>query len=332
MADLNLGDLLTPGERAHYQRFLGGDTTIFVHPRQEQPWRWAATVVDGPPGTQRYAVIAELAERPTRDGILLPAGHGPAAATSCTELARSPEVCWDVCGYYARLGVAWGATKREIRRALIRRQADLTAGDAELTYAATQLLDDGLRRRYDRMPLGGLFLEDKDVVARLKAAAQRAASAMAARGFPQTPEDILGAWGFSVTPGGGPQGEGRGQSTPDPVPPSRQGDHLGLVDAANWLIRWTWYREPDVADWYGLRPGWLETWQKLLIREFARRGMRVRFAVGLSNARDGFRIRPAPDPSILVVLLGEGEPSPELAAAAVDEWGPAEQASRRGDI
>jgi hypothetical protein len=328
MPDLNLGDVLTEEELRHYQRFLGSTATIFVHPRQEQSWQWTATVVTSPPGPSRGAVLAELQERPTRDGILLPAGHGPDAATSCTGLARSPGISWDVCGYYARLGVPWTATKRQIKEALLKYQATIGAGDAALIYAAKQLLDDGIRRRYDQMPLGGLFLEDKDVVARLKAAALRAASAMAARGYSQmTPEDVLGSWGYSVTPGGGPQGEERERTAPPPAPPPRTGDPLGLVSAAHWLTRWTWYREPDVTDWYGLRPGWLEAWQRLLIAEFARRGMTVRFAVGLTNA-GSFAIRTAPDPRTLVVLLGEGEPSPELAAAAVDAWGPATQALR----
>jgi hypothetical protein len=326
---VNLSDFLSPEEIRHYGRFINlGEAQTFVHPAQDQSWQWTATVVTAPPGRQRGAALAELAGRPTRDGVLLPAGHGPDAATSCTALARSPGICWDVCGYYARLGISWTATKKQIRDALLERGATRGAGNASLIYAATQLLDDELRRRYDRMPLGGLFLEDKDVTARLKAAAQRAASAMAARGYPQmTPEDVLGSWGYAVRPGGGPQGEGSGQSAPRPAPPPRPGDHTGMVSAAGWLVHWTWYRDPDVTDWYGLRPGWLETWQLLLIAEFARRGMTVRFAVGLTNT-GSFAIRTAPDPRTLVVLLGEGEPSPELAAAAVDAWGPATQALR----
>ena len=326
---MDLGDFLTPEEIRHYGRFIDlGEVQTFVHPDQDEPWQWSATIVTSTSGPRRGAAIAELTRRPTRDGVLLPAGHGPDAATSCTALARSPEICWDVCGYYARLGVPWTATRRQIREALIERGATIGAGDAGLIYAATQLRDDGLRRRYDAMPLGGLFLEDKDVVARLKAAAQKAASAMAARGYPQmTPEDVLGSWGFTVCPGGGPQGEGRGQSAPDPAPPPRPGGLPAPASSAYWLTRWTWYREPDVTDWYGTRPGWLEAWQRLLVAEFARRGMTVRFAVGLTNA-GSFAIRAAPDPSTLVVLLGEGEPSPELAAAAVDAWGPAAQLYR----
>ena len=316
---MDLGDYLTAEEVRHYERFLGqGTLTIFVHPDPRQSWQWTATTVStGQPQAFRYAAIAAVQELPV-DDTLVPAGRGPDAASSSQALARSPGICWDVCGYYRRLRLPWTATKKQIRNALFRSKATIGAGRAHLIYAAKQLLNEGIRARYDRMPLGGVFLEDKDVQDRIKRAAHRAASAMAARGFSHvTPESVLGEWGFSVTPRGGPQGEGRGRQAPPPAPPPQPG--WLFPPASEWLGTWSWYREPQADDAFGLRSEQLETWQLLLIRAFAARGAVARFAVGLC-AGPGFRIRPAPDQGTLVVLLGDSGPSPELAAAAVDAW------------
>ena len=315
---MDLDDFLTDEERRHYERFLGaGSLTVFVHPDPYRSWQWTATTVStGQPQAFRYAAIAAVQELPV-DDTLVPAGRGPDAASSSQALTRSPEICWDVCGYYRRLRLPWTATKKQIRTALFRSKATIGAGRAHLIYAAKQLLDEGIRARYDRMPLGGVFLEDKDVQDRIKRAAHRAASAMAARGFSHvTPESVLGEWGFSVNHPGGPQGEGRGRQAPPPASPLRPGL---FPPASEWLTVWSWYREPAAEDAFGLRAEELETWQLLLVRAFAARGLRARFAVGLC-AGPGFRIRPAPDQGTLVVLLGEGGPSPELAAAAVDAW------------
>jgi hypothetical protein len=325
-------DFLTPEEIKHYSRFLGqGAFTIFVHPDAKESWRWTATTVTS--GTQnasyRYAAIAAVQELPTRDGLLLPVGRGPAVASSCQELARFPEIVWDVCGYYRRLGLRWTATKRQIRDALMKRKATIGAGKSHLVYAAKQLLDDGVRARYDRMPLGGVFLEDKDVQDQIKKAAHMAASAMASRGFAHvTPESVLGDWGFTVSHPGGPGGERTGQMTPPSLFPPLTGRILELT--AGWLDRWTWYREPAVLDAFGIRSEQLETWQLLLVRAFSDKGVTARFAVGLCDSQT-FRVTPAPDQGTLVVLLGEGEPSPELAAAAVDMWGLVTELRRRGD-
>jgi hypothetical protein len=320
---IDLDAILTPKERAHYQKFLGGTQIItFVHPDRDEPWRWTATDIRV---GDSAAVLREVEQRKTRDGLLIKRGFGPDLASSSQVLALSPQICWDVCGYYKRLGLHWKATRKQIREALITRGATLGAGDPELMYAAKQLLDEDIRREYDRVPLGMLFLKDKDVVALLKRAAQQAASAMAARGFHHvTPEDVLGDWGFSVDPPAGPGGGGEDGQTSRALPPSP-------LRAPGWASQWGWYYDPDDP---GVLAGWSEerlmTWQQHLIREFARRGMTVQFAVGICTA-ETFSIRPAPNPEILVILLGEGEPTPELAASAVDMWGLVRQPRRLGD-
>jgi hypothetical protein len=329
---------LTPEERAHYQRFLGqGQIIMFVHPDRDQPWRWTATSVDlDDPAPDQLGRLREIEAIKTRDGLLIPHGGGPDTCSSSQVLALTPEICWDACGYYRRLGLHWKATRKQIRDALAKSRALIGSGDAHLTYAASQLLNQEIRREYDRLPLGKMFLKDKDVVARLKKAAQDAASAMAARGFPDmTPEDVLGNWGFSVGQPGGPGGEGEESPAPAaPLPsPAR-------AFSARWSAQWTWYSDPDLrfvmtADAVGGVPLYrlreLEHWQHALVSEFARRGMKARFAVGLCTA-ETFVIRRAPDPGIIVILLGEGEPTPELAADAVDMWGLTKEPQSQGDM
>jgi hypothetical protein len=326
--EFNLGDYLNPDEIRHYERFLGtGTLTAFIHPRADEPWKWTATVVNGAaPARERYQAVAAIQELPTTDAYLIRSGHGPDTASSCQELARFPEIVWDVCGYYKRLGLHWRATKRQIREAVMASRATIGTGDPRLIYAAKQLLSDDVRARYDRVPLGGLFLEDAETEQYLKKAASRAASAMAARGYPQmTPEDVLGSWGFAVTPRGGPEGEGQERLAPSRLPPPRLGAQWAAM--VPWVTRWSWYRDLEVYDVLGLRTARLEAWQLLLVREFGARGIRARFAVGLCSL-DRFSVQPTPDQSTLVMLLGEGEPSPELAAAAVDAWGLATQRRR----
>jgi hypothetical protein len=327
--EIDLDQVLTPEERRHYEKFLGAGfrITTFVHPHEERPWTWTATSIrEDEPSPGRWGEIRAAEQRETRDGLLVKRGSGPDTCSSSQVLALSPEWCWDVCNYYGRLGLHWKATRRQIREALTKSRALVGGGSEYLTYAASQLLNQQIRREYDRCPLGALFLKDKVVVGLLKQAATQAASAMAARGFHQTtPEDILGSWGFSVDPPGGPGGEGEDGQVPASLPPSPYRASPG------WANQWGWYYDPQAPEsllsWSEDR---MMRWQLLLIREFARRGMNIQFAVGICSA-ETFSIRPAPDPGILVILLGEGEPTPELAADAADMWGLVRQPKRLGD-
>jgi hypothetical protein len=316
---MDLNDFLTPEEVRHYARFIGEDSLRhFIHPDPGQPWTWTATAVtDDQPAPNRYGQIAAIERIEPRDEVLVKHGWGPDTCSSSQELALSPEWCWDVCSYYRRLGLRWKATKRQIREALVRMKATVGRGNGWLVYAAKQLLDDTIRHEYDRVPLGMLFLKDKDTEEMLKRAAQAAASAMAARGRPDvTPEDVLGDWGFTTGPRGGPEGEGReGRAPVAPLapPPGRL--------AGFWELLWSWYAEPGPAPtWRASEIMELEIWQLMLVHAFANRGIRARFAVGRCSA-DSFSVRPAPDPGIIVILLGKGEPSPAKAAEAAEAWG-----------
>jgi len=321
---MDLSDFLTEEEIRHYSRFLGaGFAVSFIAPDRDQPWTWTATTVA--PGQQRSAV-AELEQRETAD-VLLRSGFGPDAASSSQELALAVQWSWDVCGYYSRLGLTWKATRGQIKEALQRLGALDGDGKADLVYAASQLLNDDTRRRYDRTPLGTWFLEDKDVEEMFKRAAQQAASAMAARGYSTTAEDILGDWGIGVTPRGGPQGEGREGYAQPPPPPPPPGP--GPFSRSSWQHEWSWWTDAESKYFLAYPPNrarlaQLERWQMMLVRAFARRGMAVRFAVGLDSS-ETFSVRPTPDQRTLVALLGRGEPTQEMAELAADTWGLARQ-------
>lgn len=73
-----------------------------------------------------------------------------------TVIERWQPIVWDVNGYYADLGVATDATKRDIMRAY---QALDGQSSVRLTYVVKQLLNDGIRARYDRTPLGSVFFD-----------------------------------------------------------------------------------------------------------------------------------------------------------------------------
>ena len=84
------------------------------------------------------------------------AGAGPAVFSTATALVPDPQVCFDVNGYYRELGVHWRAGKAELRRAYLARDGQCSE---RLTYVLAMLLDPAIRRRYDRTPLGALFLD-----------------------------------------------------------------------------------------------------------------------------------------------------------------------------
>lgn len=309
-----LSSVLTPQEFAHYRRFLG-DALIphYLPPEQEESWQWQAKVIRRErPAPLPVAAVTAGHERRGNEMTLI--GSGPDRCTSDQRLARRPEICWDVCGYYRRLGVPWTATRRQLRDAYIMLGAALDGrGNASLAYALSQLLDEDIRREYDAVPLGGLFLKDQDVVTRLKAAAQRAASRMAAQGYTSiTEEDVLSDWGLRLTPPGADDAESAGErrTTLPPAAPSP------------WLAVWSWYIEARAVHdgAWALRAEHLGAWQQMLVRAFAARGMRVTFGVGL-GASEGFSIRPSYNTGTLVILLGPDEPTQQMADDAADTWG-----------
>src|SRR5690348_13104217 len=196
---LRLDELLGEDHVRHYTRVLESTpaefaamqlSAVVTSPATEEPvysWR------EPPPG---IGVV---------DGyILQPRGSGPDACSSSVFVVLLPEIIWDVCGYYRRLGFHWTefaqVTPKDIRLRYL--ELDPRTEDNDLFYAAAQLLDPVIRWAYDLQPLGGLFLGDKDVREMLERLAAQRASQINAQAHadgtyqdePVTQGDVLSQW------------------------------------------------------------------------------------------------------------------------------------------
>jgi hypothetical protein len=311
--DLDLGDLLR-SDVTHYRDVLEGkEPSRPPHIGEERRGIQAAT-----PG--RSLVIVPDVER---------FGEGlPDLASSCTELEISPLICWDVCGYYAALGVPWTASRRELVDAYTR----CGGPDSEhLTYVLKQLLREGgqLRRRYDRAPLGELFKEDKDVELYLLRLAIKLGRA---RGASQ--EDMLREWGLAY--------QQRARADEGLEGPRQKGINFDsdrpeasdpITNAEWWLEDWGWY---GLNLWVvPVRAGEiLAEWQRLLAAEFSARGMRVRFAVGLGSAsgeHSGHTLHIGPNGSAIFFISTTEQPKPDMAIEAAHGYRTALTSPRKGN-
>lgn len=181
---------------------------------------------------------------------------GPLAVSSCKELAVDYPMVWDVNGYYRDLGIAapYRPTRKDLRQAY---QARGGAEDVRMTYVLKQLLDDELRHRYDRMPLGSVFDDEYEWAKLDKISSQWASDQTAETGEVHTVEDFHRAHG--MVPGVSTRTQ-----TPYGV------GHL----SAKWpfaFYLWNSRRFDDDT---------LSRWQKLIIDEAWKRGLHLRFAVG----------------------------------------------------
>lgn len=83
-------------------------------------------------------------------------GAGPLVFSTSTVIQPFPLVKWDVNGYYRDLGVSVEATKKEMVDAYTEAQGH---EDARRTYVLKQLLNSVIRRKYDAVPLGSVFVD-----------------------------------------------------------------------------------------------------------------------------------------------------------------------------
>lgn len=217
-------------------------------------------------------------------------GAGPCEFATTTDVERFPVFVWDVNRYYADLGVPVRATKREIRE---RYQAIDGHESPRLTFIVKQLLDDGVRARYDAVPYGSVFFDAEIERAVKKRIIEEAAAARAAGEDDDAFEEIDLS-----------DSRGKAFSMLDP-------------DAGNGqdaLRRWGWsyylWRSENPEQWR------LREWQELLVAALARRRKNTRLAVGFVGGTAppfgvytvGYR---------LVVFLHEDEsPTEALAHAA----------------
>lgn len=105
----------------------------------------------------------------------------------------------DVNGYYAALGVAPGATRRELMVAYRDRGTD----SAYLTYVFQRLLDPGFRSLYDAQPRGRALPDAYNRAAIWRQAHLRAGQETASTGRPVTAADILFSLGVHLEEVGG---------------------------------------------------------------------------------------------------------------------------------
>jgi hypothetical protein len=252
------------------------------------------------------------------------------SASSCQDLVTIPQVVWDVCGYYRRLGFrdwrTWGSvTKRQIRAAAL--TADPGRNDRRIAYATDQLLDPVIRRAYDLMPLGGLFLGDRDVRETIERAAAMAASRQNADAVfaedETTQAEVLKEWGFDK---GISEDEARERLSGD----FRHGDTsdaLGSTMSA-WERWWGWYRMSDPYDddpyhddpdaWghaLGDPGGLLEAWQAMVATALTAAGIRMNFSVGIWSGH-GARSWQDSNQSC-IFFIGKGPVTQQKATEAV---------------
>jgi hypothetical protein len=244
--------------------------------------------------------VAELPQGPYRLG---PADR--LLATSGTDMAPFRPTIWDVNGYYLALGVHPYATRKELREAY---QARGGPDDAYLTYVFKQLLNEAVRRSYDAMPPGELYLDDY-TADELKRRAAAQASKRAAEGAPVAAEDILDEWGYVLLD---ETEAGELEQLDTGKPP---GQDKSYQESWGWSYYLWGTRESDISK--------LRAWQSELVSELSVRRRSVRFAVGFrveepSNAV-GFTLQREED-HFVFFLKEDAYPGPLLAADAVDAY------------
>lgn len=239
---------------------------------------------------------------PVDDGRPLLHGFGPVEFSTCMALSVSPEVCWDVNRYYRELGVHWKADRKELMRAY---QSFGSMPSARVTYVFKQLLNPVIRREYDRVPLGGLFLDDYVREAIQREATKRAAAKTAA-GQETTAEQILDEMGLKLLP------DEDDELLDDEVVGE---EDVRALDEGNTDI-WPWsfylWRTKQIDE------GRLRQWQEMLSVAFGTRGVIVRLAVGLHGSSVHPWVIAAVGYRTVVFLHRDHQPTVEAANAVVD--------------
>jgi hypothetical protein len=270
---LDLGEVLGQETLDHYQNTMSGLLSV----------------------PQQYQSEAE-------GQVLTLWGTGPDQASSCTEVAWRPEACWDVCGYYAALGVHWKASRHELMRAYHQLGGQ---DDERLTYILGQLINRQLRAEYDTTWPWELFLADRDMMAVFQKIAQAIARRRSGlHGGEVTASDVMREYGVNTRR----YGEER------PEDPAERDTPATIQKSLDWLEHWSWYtlgmnEPPEDASK-------LQEWQRMLVAAFAAKGQIVRFAVGFHPGRSWTTLRLSGGGCIF--LIGTEQPTPEEAQKAAD--------------
>jgi hypothetical protein len=233
-----------------------------------------------------------------------------AVFSTCTALQRSPLWCADVNGYYRTLGVHWRATKKELREAFLALGPMPTAYQM---YVLKQLLDDEVRREYDRTPLGTPYLNDDYMQAAIKAKASEEARRRSQQGTPTSAEEVISEQYDYIKEAPKNNDDSPSQVVDEEVPKPEDAE---LSDPASTFRPWpygyyVWKTKADNTET-------LREWQELLVRAFSERGEITDLAVGFVG-RMAHRYVVARVGTRHVIFLGDEQtPTEELAGSAAD--------------
>jgi hypothetical protein len=210
-------------------------------------------------------------------------GDGPVQCSSSTELSVWPSIIHDVNGYYRELGVTPWATRRELREAY---QAKGGPDDVRLTYIFGQLLNKEVRRAYDSMGFGEVFMDQyvRDEIKRFMLA--RKSERMQdlhdlGVNLDDVDEgslerDIYSQMGIDTEPDGVPK---ESRDTPLETVDEKQIEAQDVSrPATQFPYAYYLYKVSLPGREVVSR---LQDWQRFLIAALAREGIRTQFAVGL---------------------------------------------------
>lgn len=282
---LDLSDVLK-----HYEQF-GGSSTAGMRAIGNEWWAQ-------PPGAEEREreekARRERAERPQQFG-------GQPVFSTSTALTPSPQVCWDVNGYYRALGVHWKATGKELMKAY---QALGPMPSAYQTYAFKQLRNPEIRREYDRAPLGHPFLNDDYVQDFLKKEAAKEAQRRSASGVPTTAREVIEEKYRIVSD--------EPLETVDEAASASQTPELS--EAPSTVTRWPygyflWKSKNHDTER-------LREWQELLVRAFAEQQEVVALAVGHMAGMAHRYVVGRVGTQHVIFLNDEQTPTEELAGSA----------------
>lgn len=229
----------------------------------------------GTTSSRPVPLLGRLGTRPPEEDQPSLWGFGPAECSSCTELSVLPAYIHDVNGYYRALGVHTRATRKELREAY---QAKGGQSSSRLTYILRQLLNPQTRFDYDCTPLGEVFMDDyiRDrlnnamrirLYDRMADLAQQGVDVDSLDDSSMA-RDIYSEMGFDID-----------DDTPvevvdSPLPAGEDEPRPAKFEYAYYLWATHLREDPEVY-------GQLVQWQRVLVRAFAREGVRIKFAVGL---------------------------------------------------
>jgi hypothetical protein len=230
-----------------------------------------------------------------------------ADTSTCTDLVITPEVIWDVNGYYRALGIPF--PHRPVTRRTLGAAHRAAGGldDRWKTYCLNQLLDAAVRQVYDWMPLGEPYMDSYwdewlHKQAKIELGRRIAAGEIEAEDAEDGGADrVLEEWGIEMAEKPDPQAA----STPSPPRPPTTVD----LTWSYYLWRCSYSGTSSILDR-------LDAWRSLLVEAFRDLGLRLKFRVGFLGKEPHPWMRIEWDGHLVFFLNKEQVPTTEYAAQA----------------